>query len=221
MYRKEVDSGPGGIHRLPIRSKDRPYPGSWSTDGENLAFVVRNRETRNDIWILSREGRSEPFLQATFSERYPEFSPDGRWLAYASRESGREEVYVCPYPGPGRSVQISRSGGAQPAWSHDGREVLYRSSSEVNPLISTFFAVEVKVDGNRFTPGRPQKLFEGCYQIGAPVRSYDVGLDGRFLLVKQPDETSLSLIKDKVFPTRIRIVQNWCATLQEKIPGDG
>jgi hypothetical protein len=174
-------------------------------------------ETGWDIWILSREGGTEPFLHTPFNERYPEFSPDGRWLLYTSDESGREEVYVRPYPEPGRTVQISTNGGDQPAWSRDGREVLYRKLGEVDPRLTTFFAVQVDVVGDHLTPRRPQVLFDGDYGAGGPIRSYDVAPDGRFLLTKEPDDSANVAIIDQVFPTRIRIVQNWFAELEEML----
>ena len=84
------------------------------------------RKRTCDIWIVPRNGEAEPFLRTRFNEAYPEFSPDGRWLVYTSDESGRDEVYVRPYPGPGRAMQISTAGGSSPGWSRDGSEVFYR-----------------------------------------------------------------------------------------------
>jgi Tol biopolymer transport system component len=85
-------------------SENPQSPGSWSRDGETLAFAVSNPSTGRDIWTLSLKNgrRAMPFLDTRFDEVGPEFSPDGRWIAYESNESGREEVYVAPFPGPGR-----------------------------------------------------------------------------------------------------------------------
>ena len=84
------------MERLASGSDEAPGPSSWSPDGKKLAIVVSNAETNHDIWIVPRNGEAEPFLRSRFAERYPEFSPDGRWLVYTSNESGRDEVYVSP-----------------------------------------------------------------------------------------------------------------------------
>jgi serine/threonine-protein kinase len=221
LYWKEVDSGPGGMRRLSNQPGGTTLPGSWSADGEELAFVAKNLDSGNDIWTLSRDGRSEPILSTRFNEAYPELSPDGRWLVYTSNESGRSEVYVRPYPGPGRPVQISTDGGSGPAWSRDGREIFYRKLIETGStgvrLNNILLAVPIAEDGDFLVPGRPQELFQGFIVAGSPLRAYDVAPDGRFLLVKYPDDSALTPIIDKVFPTRIRVVQNWFAELEETL----
>lgn len=217
LYQKDLDTGPGEIHRLPAQP-GAFAAGSWSRESKELAFMVVSQETGADIWILSSDGRTEPFLCTRFHEMFPDFSPDGRWLVYTSDESGREEVYARPYPGPGHPVQLSTNGGTRPAWSHDGGEIFYRKPSKVGPLTSSFFAVRIDIDGDRLIPSLPQELFEGSYRIGGPLRTYDVAWDGRFLLIKMPDDSSVAAMLDAAFPSRIRIVQNWFAELEKKLP---
>ena len=95
-------------------------PHSWSPDGQLLAFTEINPTTGYDIWVLRMGDRkAQPFLRTPFNESAPRFSPDGRWLAYVSNESGRYEIYVQPYPGPGGKWQISTEGGTEPVWNRE------------------------------------------------------------------------------------------------------
>ncbi len=133
-------------------------------------------------------------------------------LSPTLHESGRFEIYVHPYPGPGPSVQISRGGGSHPAWSRDGREIFYRWGGK-------FFAVSIDSSGDRLTAGQPIELFDDKdYLAVSPIRPYDVAPDGRFLFIKWPDEATQSAAVEKVFPDRIRVVQNWFAELEALVP---
>src|ERR1019366_755361 len=106
-------------------------PTSWLADGQRLSFVELNPTTGYDIWVLDMKDRKAvPFLRTPFNE-VGWFSPDGRWMAYMSNESGRSEVYVQPYPGPGGKWQISTDGGMDPRWSANGRELTYRNGDKV------------------------------------------------------------------------------------------
>src|SRR5205814_4655738 len=102
-------------------------PGSLSPDGKMLA-VVETSTAGTDIWMLTLgdgKGSMHAWLNTPSNEGFPDWSPDGRWLAYVSDESGRSEVYVQAYPGPGPRYQLSRDGGTAPAWSRDGHELFY------------------------------------------------------------------------------------------------
>lgn len=186
-------------------------PADWSPDGRTLAVVRYTEAARFDVLLLDEHGALTPFLASEFSEQYPEFSPDGRWLVYSSNESGRQEVYVRPYPGPGRTLQVSTDGGIEPAWSRDGREILYRWRRE-------FFAVRVDLQGGRPTAERPRRLFEGDYGSAFAVRSFDVAPDGRLLVVKRPEEAALMSAVDQFFPARIQLVDRWFAELSQRAP---
>src|SRR5262249_10627247 len=113
-------------------------------------------------------------LNTRFAESNPEFSPDGHWLAYSSDESSSMQVYVQPYPGPGKRVQVSSNGGTEPAWSKDGKELFFRNGDKM-------LSVRFKAEGTGFLPEKPELLFEKQFG-GAAVRSYDVTADGRFLV---------------------------------------
>ncbi len=136
----QLADGSGGLERL-AASEDIQTPESWSPDGQLLAFHENNPTTQRDIWVLrmgdpsassGQVRKAQPFLRTPFNESAARFSPDGRWLAYVSDESGRYEVYVQPYPGPGGKRQISTEGGTEPVWSRNGRELFYRNGKKMN-----------------------------------------------------------------------------------------
>jgi serine/threonine-protein kinase len=148
--------------------------------------------------------KAQPFLQTPFNESAPRFSPDGRWLAYISDESGRYEIYVQPYPGPGGKWQISTEGGTEPAWNPNGRELFYRTGDKM-------MAVDIATKPG-FTVGKPRMLFEGQYEVtpGA-FPSYDVSSDGqRFLMLKSSESAQAA-------PTQINVVLNWSEELKQKV----
>ena len=135
--------------------RDPGYPSSWSPDGRHLAF------TRDgDIWIANVEnGKAavEPLARTPDIELWPEFSPDGRWLAYGSNASGRNEVYVQPYPGPGPRQQVSLEGGESPAWSPTGRELFFVSAPDSEGM-RQMMVTDVR-PGPALTFGKPRRLF--------------------------------------------------------------
>ncbi len=181
---------------------------SWSPDGRVLAFVVGDILSPNggDI-VLLEDGKERPFAASRFDESYPDFSPDGQWLAYTSSESGRNEVYVTPYPGPGPRVVVSAAGGHSSAWTRDGRELVYLAP--LGPDGTGPYAVTAVsfAPGRPPTTGSPQKLFETPMGLSATARGYDVARDGsRLLMVQQQPRAS-------VRPSEIVLVQNWFAEL--------
>jgi dipeptidyl aminopeptidase/acylaminoacyl peptidase/predicted Ser/Thr protein kinase len=179
-------------------------PGSFSPDGQVLAFMEFGSGL--DLYTLSlKDGKPQPFLRTPSNETAPRFSPDGRWIAYASDESGRYEIYVRPYPGPGGKWQISTEGGTEPAWNPKGRELFYRSGDKM-------MAVEVTTQGT-FSAGKPKMLFEGPYQpTPLTATNYDVSPDGQRFLMLKPSESA------EAAPTQITVVLNWFEELKQKVP---
>ncbi len=217
----QLADGSGGLERL-TTSEYLNAPISWSPDGRLLAFIEVNPTTGVDIWVLQMgdpsatsgqapsaatgQGRkAQPFLRTPFNENTARFSPDGRWLAYVSDESGRVEVYVQPYPGPGGKWQISTEGGTEPVWNPNGRELFYRAGDKM-------MAVDIATQPG-FAAGTPRKLFEGRYELApVPINNYDVSPDGqRFLMVKPTEQ-------EQAAPTQINVVLNWFEELKRRVP---
>ncbi len=131
-------------------------PMAWASDGVTLAFDERKPSAEHDIWILTRGGEPAPFQRTDYDESAPAFSPDGKWLAYVSDESGRSAVWVQPFPGPGPKWLITRDGGTEPAWSRSGNELYFRRADEL---------VAVPV-----TPGAELCLGEAADRVRISVR---------------------------------------------------
>jgi Tol biopolymer transport system component len=195
--------GSGGLE--PLTSSEYPMLANcWSSDGQRLAFSELNPDTGWDIWVLRiSDHQVRPFLNSRSNETAAQFSPDGQWLAYSSDESGRNEIYVRPYPGPGGQWQLSTGGGTEPLWNRNGREVFYRSGNAL-------MAVDITTQSG-FTHGTPGKLFEGEYVKGIS-HAYDVSPDGqRFLMIKATEQAQAA-------PTQINVVLNWFEELKQKVP---
>jgi len=175
----------------------------WSPDGRFILYADRNPDTNWDLWILPLEGERKPipFLRTRFREMEATFSPDGRWVAFASDESGRWEVYVQPFQGPGVKRRISTSGGSLPRWRRDGRELFYLG------LDNQLMAVPVRL-GSSFEPGTPRALFSIEAAQGGEI-SYDVAADGQRFIVNSPIPGA---------PAAPTVVLNWTATLPRERP---
>jgi serine/threonine-protein kinase len=196
--------GSGGLERL-TTSQYVQSPRSFDLTGQLLAFLEIHPTSGFDIWVLRLSDRTaQPFLRTPFNESSPSFSPDGHWLAYVSDESGRWEVYVQPYPGPGGKWPISQDGGTEPVWNPNGKELFYRSGNKL-------MAVEVTTQFG-FATSKPRTLFQGPYtSTGATLPFYDVSPDGqRFLMLKGSDQAASM--------NQIVVVQNWFTELQQRVP---
>jgi Tol biopolymer transport system component len=184
----------------------------WTSDGRML--LIGTAETvigQADLTVLPVDGdrTPKPLLRTPFFESRGRVSPDGRWVAYASDESGRIEVYVQAFPSLEGKWQISTGGGSQPVWSRRGDELFYRG-------VGSLMAVRISPSAS-FSPGVSQKLFDDrFYGFSTPVgghTNYDVSPDGRrFLMVKDvaDDETSAA--------PQIVVVQNWVEELKRLVP---
>ena len=186
-------------------------PSSWTPDGKELAFTRGFSATggNTDIYVVSVDDpkKVRPILATSAMESFPEFSPDGKWLAYCSDENGGQfTLYVQPYPGPGPRVTITSEGSpTEPAWStaKNSSELFFRSGQRV-------MSVKYKVVGAEFIPENAVELFrQPTLGAGTTVRAtYDVSPDGRFLLNQAiADATADRLLK--IFPPTLRVILNW------------
>jgi serine/threonine-protein kinase len=207
-----------GEPQLLAKSENNAMPSSFSQDGKRVAFQGGNPFTAMDVWTAAFEGtpdhpllgKPEPFLRAR-GFPMPVFSPDGHWLAYASSETGRAEVYVQPFPGPGGKVPISTDGGGFPQWSPNGHELFFFS------LDQRIMVVEYTAMGDSFAPGTPRVWSQ--QQIlrnrgGGPFQPFALAPDGkRFAVLLYPDGTT-----ERQNPLRLTFLLNFGDELRRRVP---
>jgi len=182
-------------------------PTSWSPDGKLIAITTVGESGNLEVRLVSVEGDHTPqiLVQGAFNAGAARFSPDGHWLAYVSDESERNEVYVRPFPEAGPRVAISATGGTQPAWSRDGRELFFRNGDQQ-------LAVSISYSP-RFVAGKPEVLFSRSIAQDASgvaydlIADYDVSMDGRRFVFPKYNPTPES-------GPKARVVLNWFATLR-------
>jgi Tol biopolymer transport system component len=203
-----------GSEEALLRSEANKYPSDWSADGRFIVFSSTSREgpSRTEEWILPRfgDGKPYPILRGDFSAGEGRFSPDGRWLAYSSDESGRAEVYVTSFPVGSSKWQVSVAGGSSPKWRHDGRELYYLAADSV------LMAAEVDPRGSAFQRGALRSLFRVRLKTGAsrldlnPTTGqigYDTAPDGSWFLVNSPPPGN---------PPPLTLVTNWAEELRKR-----
>jgi Tol biopolymer transport system component len=185
------------------------FCGSWSPDGSTLSYMHFGDDAKFDIKTVGNgaAGDPVPFLETRFAEYSSRFSPDGKWIAYTSDESGRLEIYIQPFPGPGRKWKISTDGGVSPVWHSAGTELFYLEGTRM-------MAVEIRLKPE-VSIGRARSLFDGNYSRGRLhwVPTFDVSPDGeRFLMI----------LRDEVPEVReIRVVQDWFRDVEAKLDAAG
>jgi serine/threonine-protein kinase len=215
-FASEMNGEPPQLHRMRadgtgdpelLLPRDRTdtsnadIPTSWSPDGKFLAF-----HSIGDIWLVSLDepDQAATLVQSEFQEHGASFSPDGKWLAYHTNESGRAEVYVQPFPGPGGKEQVSTDGGTWPHWDGTGRRLFYRNRDR---LMEVTVAIEPDL-----ALSKPRELFRGKYSYGIGHSNYDVSKDGRFLMIS---------VDEPPAQTRLRLVTNWFEELERLVPTKG
>ena len=222
--RVAFSSTSGGVSRLfwkaaeaggqpePLTTEAATYVTNWTPDGRSFLFLRSDPKTRYDIWSFSvADKKSTAVIQTPAQERWPDLSPDGRWLAYVSDETGRDEVYVQPFPGSGSKRRISASGGVAPLWSRSGREIFYLLyPDDLDPTKpEVALAAEVKTSPS-FASSEGRVLFDfNNYAGGVPIRPWDVAQDGRFLLIANKRQT--------MRVTHIQLVVNWVDELKARL----
>jgi len=199
LFDARVATHQKGIYRIAADGGSQPQmikPTSLTSHvtsavGDTAAISVNDPVTNTDLWLMNLREPHEmrPFKRTSAAERQGALSPDGRWLAYASNDSGRSEIYVEPVPGPGGRRQISSDGGEQPRWVRNGREIVYRNGTKM-------MSVPVQLQPN-FQPGRVIELFDRKFDRGGAVAGYDVSPDGQTFVMTRSERDN---------PTQIRVV---------------
>jgi eukaryotic-like serine/threonine-protein kinase len=200
VYVKSADGGEDE-KRLPLNGSDN-YPSSWSHDGK---YILYERTTESTgVWVAEEpELKTRPLLKGSAATKNGQFSPDGKWVAYASNESGKWEVYVTSFPELRGKWQVSNNGGTQPRWRGDGKELFYLGSD------GRMTAVPV-VAGEHFDSGAPLPLFQASARervAGSELVTYDVARDGQRFLINTQME------KEETQP--MMVILNWSAELEK------
>ena len=195
---KAVDSGSETsiLHR-----KSRGEIQTLSPDGKSVLYMHITPETSLDLFVRTGDEQPRPWLATKFSELLASYSPDGKYVAYCSDESGQYEIYVRPASGEGAKWQISTEGGEEPIWSSDGHELFYRNAQK-------WMAVDVAT-AQDFKSGSPHLLFEGPY-LNIPGFSYDVARDGRFLILEENYKQPPTL--------QVQVIFNWADEVKRRVP---
>jgi serine/threonine-protein kinase len=193
--------GSGSAERL-YGSPAAQWEAVWAPDGETMIMRQSDGSGTRSIYTLQSgsDADPQPLVISDFNERSPMISPDSRWLAYASNESGRDEIYVRPLPGPGGKRQVSIDGGTEPLWSLDGEELIYRGAD------GNMYAVPIRTSPT-LSVGQHTVLFEDVYVRNPQHTNYDLtSSDGRFIMLKGSAQS-----------TDFVVVLNWFQELQERM----
>ena len=211
LYQRAAD-GTGDVERL-TENPTNQFPYAFTPDGTEIVFRQDSLDTGTDLMQvpLQPPGTPQPLVGTMFSERNAELAPDGAWLAYESNESGREEIYVQPFPDvDGGKWQISTDGGRLPLWSRDGQELFYASPEGV--------LMGARVEpGSLWRNGTPVPILQGEYPYGVPPfgRTFDIAPDGeRFLMLKEGAGGD----SQEDPPNRFIVVENWFEELRQRVP---
>jgi eukaryotic-like serine/threonine-protein kinase len=195
----QVANGTGQPELLAHATGSDMGPYSWSQDGKFIVYAQGTGKTKRDIWLLPLEGdrKPVPYLNTPANEDFPQFSPDSRWMAYASDESGQNQVYIQAVPQNGTRVQVSAAGGSQPRWRRDGKELFYISADQ------KMMAAPIQASNASIEAGTPKALFEGAPEPSQGVYVYQPTADGQRFLVTAPLNEGAS--------PRLTVVLNWRA----------
>jgi dipeptidyl aminopeptidase/acylaminoacyl peptidase len=201
LHRQKKD-GSGKAELLANMNTERLT--SCSPDGKQVLVAIADPNSGSDIWVVPVEDQGQqspfPFIRRNHEQRQAVWSSGGQWVAYSSDETGVPEIWVAPYPGPGRAILISTQGGQEPVWSRDGKELYYRNDYK---MIAATFETEPE-----FRVISTEPLFENRFVSCKICKTYDVGPDGQFVMIQDSKES----------PQQINIVVNWFEELKCLVP---
>jgi Tol biopolymer transport system component len=198
----EMQFAGSGIKQVLTTGERSRYPCSYTSDGQTLLFQQLENSGLS-LWRLSRNpaGATPTLLMPNISGDCGLLSPNDKWLAYVTTESGRAKFYVTNYPGLSEKIAVSTDGGQRPQWSRDGRELFYRHGDAL-------MAVPVET-GATFHAGKPHRLFSGAFRGESQESAFDVAPDGRrFVMIKSDQAAGLR---------QLNVVQNWLDELKQKV----
>jgi serine/threonine protein kinase len=192
LYEKAVATGQ---ERVLFTAGAQKFLHDWSNDDRYLIYSARALAGNSDLWVLPLAGNANPiaFQHTRANETYAQFSPDAKWIAFQSDEGGASEVYVAPFPGPGRGERVSNNGGVQPRWNSNGRKLFYLSPAR------ELMAVDVKTAAGTFDAREPKPLFVLSEPWTGRWR-YDVSPDGQRFLVGRADREATPVVS---------LIMNW------------
>jgi Tol biopolymer transport system component len=221
-----VFKGPGGIWwtradgggkpgRLTASDNDQ-WPRSFTPDGKRFAYhEIDLRNGSANLWTVPlnadgtavRAGHPEPYLQGPFNKLEPEFSPDGRWIAYTSDETGEYQIYVRAFPDRGAKWQVSSGGGLQPVWSHTANQLFFRTAYQI--MVASF-----STKSGVFLPDKPRLWTEIRLAKSGPSRNFDLAPDGKRVVALTPIELSNAPHQQN----HVVFLQNLLDELQRRMP---
>ena len=208
LYRRGADGSAAAVERKIWTAPGHFHVNDWSPDGRTIVVEVRTPGGANDVLAIDADsGKATTLLASPFSESQARFSPDGKWLAYTSVETGRTEVYAQPYPALDRRVIVSTAGGFEPVWSRDGRRLYFRSPTDV------MAAAVASTSPLEFSA--PQALFADTLvrTQGNLHTHFDVAPDGRFLFIENPRQD-----RQAEANLEIHVVLNWTEEVKRLAP---
>jgi Tol biopolymer transport system component len=207
LYSKPADGSAQEKRLTEQRNQLHLVPMAWADDGKTLIITAVDPNMNFDVAMLPYEANGTPNLlvNTRFNEFHPAISPSGRWLAYSSDESGRAEIYIRPYPGPGGGIPVTTSGGREPVWNPSEKELYYRDDTG-----DQLFKVSVLTEPT-VQVGSPELLFEGRFLGTSPWgRVYDISPKGDFFVLIEKEEIQPA--------TQINVVLNWSEELKRLSP---
>jgi hypothetical protein len=199
-----VEANGTGQSKQAYKTERPSYSADWSTDGRYWLIADSSQETGFDLWFVPATGdaKPQPYVKTPYNELDGQFSPDGKWIAYTSDESGRNEIYVRSFPENSAKFPVSNRGGNLPRWRRDGKELFYRASDGHLTVVS------VRATGQGLEFGPPLALINTIEPAGVSTYPYDISPDGQRILALVPAAAEAGA-------SPLTVIVNWQAALKK------